>query len=938
MGSDRRQRAQRRLAWIVGALGVLGSSIGVAQISPGDLARPHARLEGVSNCTKCHSSGDAVSADKCLSCHTALRSRIGSGAGYHAKVRGRSCESCHPDHRGRGASMVRWPGGMNGFDHTRNAGYALRGKHAQARCRDCHKARYVRGPTGGTSRGRTFLGLPTTCVACHQDPHQPTLGTRCESCHDESGWGGATQGFDHSKARFRLRGALARVACARCHPGAAEDRPATYRGVAFAQCTDCHEDPHATKMGGPASCAGCHDEQRWTNSRYNVARHAPRTFPLTGAHGRAACARCHGTKLAAAAQTACSSCHRDPHRPSLGANCSQCHSTSSWSGGPTAARAPATFHDRTAFPLEGEHAAVECEKCHDPRRPARRRFHPIAHDRCADCHEDAHHGELQARADQGACESCHDVQGWAPSSFEAQQHAATRFALDGGHRAVPCASCHPGPPAAPGFHREDRSCESCHQDPHGGQFAGRVSAQGGCAGCHATAAWAPSRFGKTEHAAAGFALAGDHDVACVRCHAPNRASTATPFVGVARECNSCHRDVHAGQFARQACSACHAGAQFRPTVGFDHARTSFPLRGQHRRARCPDCHRAIDLPGAPRTVVYRLSRPSCEGCHHSPHGDPEASGRAGALARATARCASCHRESGWTSVTLTRAARFDHAKTDAPLVGAHEAVSCEHCHVTNRRVAKMQQCSSCHQDRHAGRITDPCVTCHTPRSWQPDRTLDAHRRTRFPLVGVHAVQACRTCHRRASEGEFRDARPECESCHLHTVRERSPHPPHVGTAFLTRCDHCHGADDWRPAHFDHNRFWALTGAHQSTACSACHVGGRFAGTPRTCVGCHDGEQARSAVDHTSFGTDCAVCHNTTAWRPAEFPDHRPFFPLRGAHDLPCTRCHTNPSSYQVFDCMNGCHLNETGHHREVRGFTNDSAACYRCHPQGRGDD
>ncbi len=345
-------------------------------------------------------------------------------------------------------------------------------------------------------------------------------------------------------------------------------------------------------------------------------------------------------------------------------------------------------------------------------------------------------------------------------------------------------------------------------------------------------------------------------------------------------------------------------------------------------------------------MVYRLGAPpSCEGCHESPHGDPGSRGRAGALARATGDCDSCHRESDWRTVTLTGAARFDHAKTDAPLVGAHEAVPCEHCHVGSRRVSKMQACGSCHEDRHAGRLTDPCTTCHTPRTWAPDRTLDEHRRTRFPLVGAHAAQACRTCHRRAAQGDFRDARPACENCHLDTVRERAPHPPHVGVAFLTRCDRCHGADEWRPAHFDHNRFWPLTGRHRSTACSGCHQAGQFAGTPRECAACHEGEQASAVVDHGTFDdSDCGRCHTTNGWSPAEFPDHRPFFPLRGEHDRRCRVCHTDPSSFQVFTCFNGCHSrrdtdgsHDEGERCRGRRYEYDAGACYFCHPTGRGD-
>jgi len=55
-----------------------------AQISPGDLTKSHAQLEGMLNCTKCHVLGDKVSNDKCLECHKELKARIDQKKGYHA--------------------------------------------------------------------------------------------------------------------------------------------------------------------------------------------------------------------------------------------------------------------------------------------------------------------------------------------------------------------------------------------------------------------------------------------------------------------------------------------------------------------------------------------------------------------------------------------------------------------------------------------------------------------------------------------------------------------------------------------------------------------------------------------------------------------------------------------------------------------------------------
>ena len=35
----------------------------IAQLSPGDLSKPHANLEGLENCTQCHDAGKKISAN-----------------------------------------------------------------------------------------------------------------------------------------------------------------------------------------------------------------------------------------------------------------------------------------------------------------------------------------------------------------------------------------------------------------------------------------------------------------------------------------------------------------------------------------------------------------------------------------------------------------------------------------------------------------------------------------------------------------------------------------------------------------------------------------------------------------------------------------------------------------------------------------------------------
>ena len=67
------------------------------------------------------------------------------------------------------------------------------------------------------------------------------------------------------------------------------------------------------------------------------------------------------------------------------------------------------------------------------------------------------------------------------------------------------------------FEKKHDTCAECHEDPHGGQFAGRDRGSD-CGVCHGSAAFRPpDRFDHDRDAR--FALAGAHaTVACDKCH------------------------------------------------------------------------------------------------------------------------------------------------------------------------------------------------------------------------------------------------------------------------------------------------------------------------------------------------------------------------------------------------------------------------------------
>lgn len=526
-----------------------------AQISPGELARAHASLEGMKNCLKCHELGAGPSADKCLECHRAIRSRIDAKAGYHFRVvaqGGEACFTCHSDHAGRGFDLVHWPDGRDGFDHAQ-AGWALAGAHAKLECGKCHRAEHVDAALTRTDDtvdpAHTFLGLETACASCHNNPHAGQFDRDCASCHGEDAWKPASR-FDHARTAFVLRGRHAKLECAACHKpgdvgGKTAVRFAASTGIDGRQCTSCHTDPHKSRFG--ADCASCHGEDAWKPvTKFDHARTA---FPLTGKHRSVKCETCHKGAAAAAegeyryaglAHDNCTSCHKDPHQQRLGTNCESCHSTAGWKNVVTA-KGKGFDHSRTRYPLEGRHASVACEKCHT----GESKTAGLKFDTCTRCHADAHAGQFAARADGGACESCHDVGGFVPARFAAEDHAATRFKLAGAHLAQPCIACHRMETFAAGvesrrFAFDDIRCSGCHDDPHGGQFQKSAPVKA-CEACHGVSSWQTLAFDHDRDSK--YKLEGQHRrVACDGCHLPvtEGSTTVARYRGVATSCDACH--------------------------------------------------------------------------------------------------------------------------------------------------------------------------------------------------------------------------------------------------------------------------------------------------------------------------------------------------------------------------------------------------------------
>jgi hypothetical protein len=564
------------------------------------------------------------------------------------------------------------------------------------------------------------------CLECHTEIrdrvvnkkglHATFVGTNpagqeCAKCHsDHNGvnfalvrWDPNRESLDHSKTGYTLEGKHVGVACEKCHkaeniPAAArpgilvKDLNRTYLGLPR-DCIGCHTDEHRGQVG--TDCKSCHTLDGWKPaSRFN---HANSKYPLTGAHEKVDCAKCHASIQDANAKSyvkytglsfaKCTGCHADPHKGAFINPCESCHVTSSWT---RVTQMPGFDHSKTKFPLLGKHMTVACKDCHtkDDFKT------PVPHAKCMDCHQDAHHGQFNARADHGECASCHNEKDWKPSTFGVKEHAATKYPLEGVHVPVACDKCHV-PKGLKGKDTEFKitatQCKDCHEDIHKGQFAAAPTLNR-CETCHnlKIKGFRPAVYSLAKHKQTRFPLTGGHiAVPCADCHkaVPKGSVTPVKYRFDDRTCPVCHEDPHRGEFRAQmearmpngstaGCEACHSTVKWNELTRFDHAATKFPLTGAHRGVACVDCHRPPALQVTMKNVDFTAAPKLCSGCHEDVHANqfaprPEATD-----------CSSCHDATRW------KPAQFDHdTRTKYPLEGAHRDVPCLDCHKLTRQVA-----------------------------------------------------------------------------------------------------------------------------------------------------------------------------------------------------------------------------------------------------------
>ena len=193
-----------------------------------------------------------------------------------------------------------------------------------------------------------------------------------------------------------------------------------------------------------------------------------------------------------------------------------------------------------------------------------------------------------------------------------------------------------------------------------------------------------------------------------------------------------------------------------------------------------------------------------------------------------------------------------------PLVPAHASLE------TN--------CFACHAPLR-GPVADLCISCHKVADIGLRTTKGTPVVAKTPITPFHqglTAQNCMACHtdhtNPALTSRTRPAfshallnpaiRENCTSCH--TAPKTAVH-----SASTAQCTQCHSQSGWKPAWFDHARFFVLDKDHNAV-CTTCHTTSDQ--RQYTCYGCHEHSEANIRAKHIREGirnfTDCVSCHRS----------------------------------------------------------------------------
>lgn len=371
---------------------------------------------------------------------------------------------------------------------------------------------------------------------------------------------------------------------------------------------------------------------------------------------------------------------------------------------------------------------------------------------------------------------------------------------------------------------------------------------GDCSICHTSDSWGSMRADfEFDHAQeTGFKLNGAHEEAqCLRCH--NDRGPVQVFSE--QGCAGCHGDVHNRRLGDQ-CLDCHTEQDWNPRGQLaEHARTRFPLFGNHASITCDRCHEGIG------SGVFDPLSTECVSCHQAD------------LASAvpnhfdegwTESCDRCHRPTTWAEEGFVH--------ETFPLIGGHKT-----------------DCASCHSNEDFSPVSAQCNDCHASE-FQVSTELD-HAAFNLP-------RQCEICHSEVSWAtntfDHSTVGNDCLACHGDDFQATS-NPDHSLWGYSTDCVQCHGTTDWEAVNFGHPGITAnCTQCHFQDFLQTQDPDHQLWGYPQDCELCHHQFTSFPPGDffHTGVTNGCVQCHFQDYLMTTD-PNHQEnFFPTT------CEDCHT----------------------------------------------
>lgn len=200
-----------------------------------------------------------------------------------------------------------------------------------------------------------------------------------------------------------------------------------------------------------------------------------------------------------------------------------------------------------------------------------------------------------------------------------------------------------------------------------------------------------------------------------------------------------------------------------------------------------------------------------------------------------------------------------------PLVPGHAALAtdCFACHAPLRGAAA-DRCIACHALPDIGlRTTKGIVIAANGAGSAPATTMSFHQElTEQNCMACHSDHAGPKLTQRSRKPFSHDllrvaTRGRCDACHAAPGND-------LHKNLSVGCAQCHTPKAWKPATFDHDKFFRLDKDHNAS-CVTCHnTAGDYG--KYTCYGCHEHTPANIRGKHLEEGIqnfeDCVKCHRS----------------------------------------------------------------------------